>query len=48
MDEIVEMLKALKDDHPNVAITRKIIEAYIEDNLHLIMDELVDQVIGEI
>ena len=48
MDEIIGMLQALKDDHPQLIITREIIKMYIENNWQLVLDELIDEIEKEL
>lgn len=47
MMEIVGMLRALKEDK-GIVITKRIVEEYITEYLHFIMDELVEEIMKEV
>ena len=44
MEEIIEMLIALKEDKPELVLTDDIIRNYIEDNIDLLVEEIRKEV----
>lgn len=40
MQEIIEIIKTYKEDHPEVYITNSMIKAVIEENIDLIISDI--------
>lgn len=44
MEDIIGMIRDLKEDKPGIVITDDLIEAYIQDNINLLIKEIKDEV----
>lgn len=44
MQEIIEILKTYKEDHPEVYITESMIKAVIEDNIDIFIKEIKENI----
>lgn len=44
MEEIIEMIKTLKEDRNIHVIDRNTIEQYIQDNINLLIEEISNEV----
>ena len=40
MEEIIGMIQALKEDHPELIVTDELIKEYIEDNMDMIVNDI--------
>ena len=44
MQEIIEIIKTYKEDHPHVYITESMIKAVIEENIELLIKEISEEI----
>ena len=44
MEEIIGIIQALKEDKPELIITKDLIKEYIEDNIDMLVDEVYEEI----